>query len=75
MKRSMIAVVGVLAVVILMGAVESSMADLTLSDGYRTDSTIQGAVRYKDLGNTGTGGDIYLGIPDLGIGGNRVEQT
>jgi len=75
MKRSMIAVVGVMAAVILVGAVESSMAGLTLGDGYLIGSTSEGSVRYKDLLGTNNEDDIYLGIDGLGTASNRVRQT
>ena len=42
---------------------------ITVNDG-AFDATSAAGVRYK--GNN-TGGEVYLGVNDLGIGGNRVE--
>jgi hypothetical protein len=65
--------VTVFAVVLMIGGV--AQATLTLQDGWRTDSSSQGSVRYKDLAGTNNNPDIYLGIDGLGTAGNRVQQT
>lgn len=47
-------------------------ADLSIESGYNPDAELKAAVRYKSFDN---GGDreVYLGVPDLGVGSNRVE--
>lgn len=50
-------------------------AGIILDAGSLTGVTTQGAVRYRDLGNTNANSDIYLGVNDLGVGANRVEKN
>jgi len=55
-------------------AVSSAFANgPTVTPGYEPSAILKGAVRYKSL-NSGPGGEIYLGKPDLGSPGNRVEN-
>lgn len=44
----------------------------TVSTGYDSTAILKAGVRLKSF-NNGSGGEIYLGKPDLGIGANRVE--
>jgi hypothetical protein len=50
----------------------AEMAGAAVSPGYDPNATLTGGVRYKSF-NSGNDREIYLGIPDLGVGGNRVE--
>jgi hypothetical protein len=63
------------AVLVLAMVATSAQASLTLQDGYRTDSSSIGSVRYRDLAGTNNNPDIYLGIDGLGTAANRVQQT
>lgn len=38
------------------------------------DDCLDAGVRFRSFGNTG-GGEVYLGMPDLGVGSNRVERN
>jgi len=38
------------------------------------DDCLDAGVRFRSFGDTG-GGEVYLGVPDLGTGGNRVEAN
>jgi hypothetical protein len=68
--------VTICAVVMTMLATSGvTQATLALQEGYRTDASSQGSVRYKDLGATNNSPDIYLGVDGLGTASNRVEQT
>ena len=44
-----------------------------VSVGYDATAVLKAAVRYRNF-NNGGGGEIYLGLPDLGSGVNRVEN-
>lgn len=63
-------VIAIAAIVLSIAA--SVSAAPSVSSGYDPTATLEGAVRYKSLAS---GGDkeIYLGKPDLGIAGNRVQ--
>jgi hypothetical protein len=50
-------------------------AGIILDGGTIAGSTTEGAVRYRDLGNTNANSDIYLGVGDLGVAANRVEKN
>lgn len=52
-----------------------SAEPLLLRDGgtIQAGPTEAAAVRFRSFGNTG-GAELFLGIPDLGQGGNRVER-
>lgn len=75
MEKTMKTLVTICAVVMILAISGVAQATLTLQDGYRTDSTSQGSVRYKDLGATNNNPDIYLGVDGLGTASNRVQQT
>lgn len=38
------------------------------------DDCLDAGVRFRSFGDTG-GGEVYLGVPDLGVGSNRVETN
>jgi uncharacterized repeat protein (TIGR01451 family) len=44
-----------------------------VSPGYDPTATLKAAIRCRSF-NSGPGGEIYLGKPDLGVAGNRVEN-
>jgi len=74
-KKKRILINGMLAGLLILSAlviIPSTNAAVTIQSGYNPDATLKAAVRYKDFSN---GGDraVYLGVPDLGVGSNRVE--
>ncbi len=64
-----------LAGALLLCATNIARAGIILDGGSITGSTTEGAVRYRDLGNTNANSDIYLGVGDLGVAANRVEKN
>ena len=56
-------------------SVQTTFAGPVLSSDYLAGATTEGAVRYRDLGNTNANPDIYLGVGDLGVAANRVEKN
>ena len=65
----------ILVVAMVLCAASALHAGIILDAGSLTGVTTQGAVRYRDLGNTNANSDIYLGVNDLGVGANRVEKN
>ncbi len=66
-----------LTIVGLAGAVQccpgDCPGDIVVSSGTAPFLTQQGAVRWRSFGNTGSD-EMYLGVPDVGQAGNRVQQ-
>ena len=70
--KSLFAVIFLALLLFSIGESTAVVAAADVSPGADPTAILKGAVRYKDFNN---GGDreIYLGVPDLGVGGNRVE--
>jgi hypothetical protein len=64
-----------LSLVAMLSIGTAAHAGIILDSGSITGSTTEGAVRYRDLGNTNANSDIYLGVGDLGVAANRVEKN
>lgn len=56
-----------------LGLNADAVVTATVSSGSNPHATLTGGVRYKSF-NSGSDREIYLGIPDLGVGSNRVEK-
>ncbi|MEM1412921.1 MAG: hypothetical protein AAGH19_11245, partial [Pseudomonadota bacterium] len=61
-----------LAAVLALGGLFSLNASADVVEGFVPHEEDLLGVRFRSFGNTG-GREIFLGVPDLGIGGNRVE--
>ncbi len=61
-----------LAMLVFFGWASQTSAQTVIPGAIAHDEDL-GAVRYRSFGNTG-GEEIYLGIPDLGIAGNRTAR-
>ncbi len=48
---------------------------LTVTPGFRNYDAALIGLRYRSFGNVVGAGEAYLGIPDLGVAGNRVERN
>lgn len=59
---------------LLVAAGLGSAAAQTVTPGQQPRTADVAAVRFKSLANTGSA-EIYLGIPSLGVGGNRTETN
>jgi hypothetical protein len=52
----------------------SAMAAPVVSPGELAGASTHGAIRARSFG-TNAGGDLYVGVTDLGVGANRVEAS
>lgn len=68
MKKTIMIVCAVLGIFLI----AANAIAATITSGWDPDAENLFGVRYRSFGNTG-GGEVYLGIPDLGDGSNRNE--
>jgi hypothetical protein len=61
-----------LSVLMAMLCYTNVFATPMVSSGVDADADYFAGVRYRSFANTG-GGEMYLGVPDLGVGANRSE--
>lgn len=62
------------ACVLVAGFVSTASADLVVVSGNVAFLDTYGGARFRSLANTG-GSEIFVGIPDLGVQGNRDERN
>lgn len=63
---------GVMVLFLLLSVLPSVMAAPTVTLGYDPSAVLKGGTRYRAF-NQPSQREIFLGKPDLGVGGNRVE--
>lgn len=75
MKRNLVAIAinGMILATLLLLVGNTELKAQVVVPGYNAPDEQLGGVRYRSLKNTG-GDEIYIGIPDLGIGANRAQR-
>jgi hypothetical protein len=61
----------VLAALAVAVTVAPSAMAVTVAPGFDASAHLNAAARFRSFGNTG-GEEVYVGVPDLGVAGNRV---
>lgn len=65
-----------MSAIMLLILMTGSASALTITEGYTpVDADAAYGVRYRHFAGTPNTKEVYLGIPDLGVAGNRVEQS
>lgn len=65
-----------MSVLALMTMLVGTASALTITEGYTpVEADAAYGIRYRHFAGTPNTNEVYLGIPDLGVPGNRVEQS